>query len=268
MKCTSCETEINPQWRHAIDVNICPFCGSAIMAEHLKNLLSSLADTMDKLQEYSEQLDDWMLSNHTYIKTSSPNLVQYVPKEMLQAPVRVDEGFQKKKAEQDKKYTIKVQTETGEEDVLVENLQSEDKTNDFAKRAEAIKPNIEGFKTVAEKTAHLKRIAQQIKSGGSSSLINEDGGEEMISPEQFEGIDEATIAEYEALSGGHIASALPNSEEDDIPAAVLAMASKGGGGNKGVADLLKMQQQQERMRKSREAFESGENRGKGGFSRS
>jgi len=47
MRCISCTTEINPQWKHAIDMNVCPFCGKHIMEEHLKNLFAALSSTMD-----------------------------------------------------------------------------------------------------------------------------------------------------------------------------------------------------------------------------
>src|ERR1035441_8284862 len=83
MRCVSCETEINPQWSHAIDSNVCPFCGKPVMDIHLKNLFSTLRDTMEKLKAYQGQLDDWMLSNHNYIKTSSEKIVDYIPQELL-----------------------------------------------------------------------------------------------------------------------------------------------------------------------------------------
>ena len=69
MKCTSCDTDINPKWLHAISNNVCPNCGQHIMQEHLKNLLTSLRETMEKLQEYPNEVDDWMLSNFNFIKT-------------------------------------------------------------------------------------------------------------------------------------------------------------------------------------------------------
>ena len=47
-------------------------------------------------------------------------------------------------------------TENGEQEVSVEKIQSEERTNEFYKRAEAVKPNIEGFSSVSEKTQHLK----------------------------------------------------------------------------------------------------------------
>jgi DNA polymerase I-like protein with 3'-5' exonuclease and polymerase domains len=260
--------EINPQWRHAVEANVCPFCGKAVMDEHLKNLLATLAETMDKLQTYSTQLDDWMLSNHSYIKTSAPDLVKYLPEDLLKSAAKVDDDFQKRKVDQDKKFTVKVKTESGEQEVVAERVQSEDKTNEFFKRAEAVKPNIEGYRTTAEKTEHLKRVAQQIKKSGSLSLVNEEGAGIMISPETLENADEEAIAEYEAsLSSGHIVSSLPDPMDDEIPSVVLAMASKGNA-KQNAADILKLQQQQDRTRRSREAFESGENRSKpGGFSR-
>ena len=194
MKCASCEIEINPQWRHAIDANVCPFCGSAILEEHLKNLLSTISDVMEDLLAYQDQLNDWMLSNHSYIKTNSPDLIYHIPQEMLQVSQK-DVDFQKRKEAQDKKFTVKVQTEMGEEEVVVEKVQSEDKTNDFFKRAEAVKPNIEGYKNTMEKTEHLKRVVQQIKKGGSVSLVNEGGSGIMIDPSMMDNADEEAIAE-------------------------------------------------------------------------
>src|SRR5271169_5876640 len=81
MRCISCETEINPKWEHAIDINVCPFCGKHIMEEHLKNCIASLAVAMEEMLKYPKQLEDWLLSNHEYIKTSSPNLSDYLSKE-------------------------------------------------------------------------------------------------------------------------------------------------------------------------------------------
>jgi len=40
MRCVSCETEIDPKWAHAINNNICPYCGKIILEEHLKNIHS------------------------------------------------------------------------------------------------------------------------------------------------------------------------------------------------------------------------------------
>jgi Zn-finger nucleic acid-binding protein len=275
MKCTSCEIEINPQWKHAVEINVCPFCGKHIMEEHLKNLFVSLRETMDSLASYQDQLNDWMLSNHNYIKTDSPNIGMYMPKDLVKE-------LKKAQDEQDflarKQSIVKVKTETGEEDVLVEKIQSEEKTNEFFKRAEVIKSPAPAqgapvanasFQSPAEKTQHFKKVVQQIKKAGTTA-INQDGAADMISPEMMENADPEAVAEFESLlSGNEIASSLPTTDDDEIPSVVLAMANKGKGNSaSSAADLLKLQQMQERVRSSKENFESGVNRGKGGFSRS
>src|SRR5580698_11212389 len=81
-----------------------------------------------------------MLSNHDYIKTDSERLITYVSKDILLdlKKIKDDKEFLDRK-----KFTVKVKTETGAiEEVQAETLQSEEKTNDFFKRAEVIRsPN-------------------------------------------------------------------------------------------------------------------------------
>ena len=277
MKCISCEIEINPKWKHAVEINVCPFCGQHILEEHLKNLLTSLADTMEKLQTYPDQVNDWLLSNYNYIKTDSVDLLNFVPKDALKDIKKEidDQDFQERK-----KFTVKVKTEHGEEEVEAETLQSEDKTSEFSKRAGVIRPKAkdskEGFKSVAEKTSYLKNVKRQIETEGSQGIVSEDGLAAMISPEmRDEANPEDVAAMQEMLSGGDmIASSLPgtsNGDEDDIPPAIVAMAKRAAG-NKAVdpnADLAKLQEMHARINNSRKNFESGENRGGkgGGFSR-
>lgn len=286
MECVSCKTEINPQWTHAIESNVCPFCGKSILEEHLKKLFSTLRDTMEQLQAYPTQLDDWMLSNHNYIKTNSENIMNYIPKDVLVdlKKVQDEKDFQARK-----KFTVKVKTETGEEEVTAEKLQSEDKTNDFFKRAEVIRnpnqntsnqqpaPNATpNFQSPAEKTQYLKKVAQHIKKAGSPILTDPTGSSMNLPAEMLEQADPEAVAEFQQMiSGGEgISSALPSDAGDDeVPAHILAAnmaAAKARGGNSSAnaADLLKLQQMQERVNNSKQNFESGANRGKGGFSRS
>jgi hypothetical protein len=273
MKCMSCEMEINPKWKHAIDINVCPFCGQGIMEEHLKNLFSSLRVTMDSLLEYPNQLNDWILSNYSYIKTDSPDLKLYMPKEYAEEirKQREDEMVAEKKAQdkrvQDKKFVVKVETEHGEEEVVAEKIQSEEVTNDFSKRAEVIKPNIDKFKSVAEKTQHLKAMAQQIKREGAT-VINQAGLAGHLPAEMIDHADPDAVAEFQAMmAGNEVASALPDTSdgEDEIPSIVMAMASRAKGGAKDPsADLAKLQNQQARVAESRKNFQSG---AKGSFSR-
>lgn len=276
MKCISCETEINPKWKHAIDINVCPFCGLHIMEEHLKNCLANLATAMADMQKYPDQLADWLLSNYNYIKTDSPNLISFVPKESLKEIKREidDQEFHDRK-----KFTVKVKTESGVEEVEAETLQSEDKTDDFFKRAEVIRPKSkdpkEGFKSASEKTSYIKSIKKQIETEGSQGIVSEDGLAAMISPEMIDSADPEDVAAMQSmLSGGDLISsslAGGSGEDDDIPASVLAMAkrAKGKPGVDPGADIAKLQEMHSRINESRKNFESGENRGGkgGGFSR-
>jgi hypothetical protein len=271
MKCMSCEMEINPKWTHAIDINVCPFCGQGIMEEHLKNLFSSLRQTMEQLKEYPDQLNDWMFSNHNYIKTDSPNLINFVPKEYVQEIKKQrDEEVEEQRApsqmEPSKKSIIKIDNGNGEEqEVLVEKVQSEEKTNEFFKRAEAVKPNIDGFKSTSEKTQHLKAMAQQIKREGAT-VINKAGLAAHLPPEMIDSADPEAVAEFESIiSGGEVQSSLPDNSGDDdkIPSIVLNMASRAK--NKADQDPAA---EIERMQAKRDASRRNSLGGKGSFSRS
>jgi len=282
MECISCKVEINPKWTHAIDINICPFCGEGIMEEHLKNLLTSLRETMLKLKDYPDQVNDWMLSNFNFIKTDSPKLPDFLPEEYVRELKKVE-------AEKDfverKQFIVKVKTEAGEEDILAEKIQTEDKTNDFFKRAEVVRPNNDRqpggpkeqektFSSVSEKTRHLKDLKKQIEREGAPAITNEEGLAAMINPNHLDSADPETVAKMQSLlhdGGGEVASSLGAGDDDDaIPSVVMAMANraKGKGGNSN-ADIAKLQQMHDRVATSRENFENGTNRGSkgGGFSR-
>ena len=266
MKCLSCEIEINPQWKHAIDINVCPFCGNHIMEEHLKNLFSSLRETMESLLKYPDQLNDWMLSNHAYIKTDSPQLLNYLPMDLLKEMKKLEEDKDFHKRKESQKFTVKVQTENGTEEVVAEKLQSEEKTNEFLARAEVVKTD--KFKNISEKNDHYKKIMQQIKRAGSTTA-SEGGGSGHIPAEMLEQADPEAIAEYQSMmSGGEIASSLPDtSGDEEIPAVALAMAAAAskGGMSSNARDLMKLQQLQDRTARAREHMASGS---KGSFSRS
>jgi Zn-finger nucleic acid-binding protein len=234
MKCLSCQTEINPQWKHAIDINVCPYCGKMILEEHLKNLLSTLRETMEQMQQYPDQLNDWMLSNYNYIKTDG-DLTPYLPKELA--------------AKKESKTIISVETENGTQQVEVEKIQSEEKTNDFFRRAEAIKKT--NPQSISEKTRKLKEMAEQIKKAGSTG-VSDDGEELFISAEMMDNADPQAVAEYQSMSeGSEIMSAFGGSDDDGVPKHILQanMAIARGKENANATahnDLLKLKQRMER----------------------
>ncbi len=249
--------QIDPKWKHAIDVNLCPFCGKGIMEEKLKDLLSSLRITMDALQEYPEQLDDWMLSNFDYIKSNSPNLKNLISR-----------NAEDNRSSKDAKFKVKVETENGMEEVLAEKIQSDEKTESFFKRADALKPNIDGFRSQTEKTEHLKKMVQQIKSSGSRG-INMEGGADIITPEMLDNADPEAVAEMQnILSGGEAVSSSIDSlddSDDPPPFVVAALTSKTKTAGSNSADILKQQRMYDKVAESRRNFATG---AKGSFSRS
>jgi hypothetical protein len=246
----SCKTEINPKWKHAIDSNVCPFCGEVIMDLILRDLLSNLRKNIDNFPpEFLPHLDDWLFSNYNYVKADSKMLVKNKPE----------------KEKPNNKYTVKVDTENGPQEIQAEKIQSEDKTNEFFKRAEAVRPNIDGFNSTAEKTAHLKQMVQKIKKGGTASSDQQIMDAELMAQ---------MASDLENSEDKLIQSSLPSSDdEDEVPSVVLNMASQynknasqqNGGVN--MKDLMALQKMHDRVNNSKQNFESGENRGKGGFSR-
>lgn len=74
MKCNSCQVEIDPKWKHAIEQNSCPFCGQEILNEQLKDLLTEARLVIDELfLNHKEELLDWMRSNYGFIHKDGAN---------------------------------------------------------------------------------------------------------------------------------------------------------------------------------------------------
>ncbi len=289
MKCISCETAIDPKWKHAIDINVCPFCGKHIMEEHLKNCVAALATAMDEMLKYPEQLDDWLLSNHSYIKTDSPKLVDYLPEEIMQALYKKPETRGTDDPAEPKVSVVKIKMPGGgTQEVLVEKTQSEEKTNSFFERAEVLKgagktsgkapkatDEPEAPKSVVEKTQNLKKLAQQIRTEVSQGLTNESGLAVMMRPDMIDQADPDAVAEFQAAigSGDIIASGLPpamdggDDDESSMHNRVLAnnirMAQKKGGVNaQQEKDMQTLQEMQNKVANAQKRM------GSGGFSRS
>lgn len=278
MKCVSCETEINPKWKHAIDMNVCPFCGKHIMEEHLKNCLTALAAAMEAMVKYPTQLDDWMLSNHNYIKTDSPDLPLYLPKEVIKDLTKQlnDAEFQEKK-----KSIVRIKTQDGdgniiEQDVEVEKAMSDNKTQSFHDRANNMlkqEKAVDGEpKSVTEKTRNLKATAEEIRKKLAREQA-EGGVASMISRENMAEADPEAVAEFQQVisSGDIVASGLPpasDGDDDEIPSVVLAMANmknqKGGNdGGPNAKDMEALARMQAKVQGGAKRLSSG----KGSFSR-
>jgi hypothetical protein len=259
-----------------------------ILPDKLKGLLTTLADTLAQLQEFPEQLDDWLLSNYSYIKTSSPELSSFLPKETIKSLNKAinDEECQEKKTE-----IVKMKIDGKMQDIVCEKLQSEKRTKEIFDRTEIIKgigksagqgpkdPNApEPPKSIAERTQYLKAINEQIKKEAKQGFIDQDHLASMI---EMEGAatDGPTpeVAELQAAITGTdvISSAIPDAQtDDDEPIGmnvVAALAQRVGSGSKQSAqekDLASLRKIHDKVLHGQAHMLSGEAVSKGGFTRS
>lgn len=76
MKCESCEVQIDPKWKNAIEKNECPFCGECIMDNNLKDLLLSAKEIFDELMEenYKDAFIDWIKANYNFVLFKNKNV--------------------------------------------------------------------------------------------------------------------------------------------------------------------------------------------------
>jgi hypothetical protein len=281
MKCISCDTDISPKWRHAIDANVCPFCGQHIVEEHLKNCLVSLAKAMEEMQKYPEQLNDWLLSNHGYIKTDNPDLKTYLTPEAAQ---EIRKEAKSAEAQEKRHSTVTIKLPGGKtQEVQVEKTQSEEKTNGFFERAEALKTvgkapknqgETEAPKSVLQKTSHLRELAQKIKAeaAGGFATHNQQSDQDQMAPiNDIEGQDAQMDGEIDYAdlihSSEEISSAMPYSsggDDDEIPSVVMNMARRAAANKPGDAKARDM----ERLAEIQNKVADGQKRlGTGGFGR-
>lgn len=234
----SCNSPINPKWKFAIENNVCPCCGKQIMEEELKNLLSQLSNVINSLSEkFSNQIDAWMLDNFNYIKTTSPRIVDFLPKDYKR---QADLPQQVIAAESSNEN---INNENQDGSVLVKK-QSDEETSKFFRNAE-----VNGAIT---KASELKRLVSQIKNENpemARHVAQQDDSDDFEKDvDDAWGIDE------------------------DIPASVLAFANQASSkqNNDGAfnqKDAARLQQLQRKTSAARNTILSGGG-GKNGFSRS
>ena len=88
MKCVSCSADIPPQFVKAIQINLCPVCGGAIMDEEAKTLLSELTTAMSKMPNDPEGLAGWLLSNYNLHKIGTAEPTVFFNKPGQKKPVQ------------------------------------------------------------------------------------------------------------------------------------------------------------------------------------
>lgn len=236
MKCASCNFDIDPKWKHAIDANVCPFCGQEIVPEDLRTVLTTFSNLLDQyFEKYESEILDWFHSNLELVRADS------VPKASTKTTLLT--------VKKDKR----INNEEVPEEGIVTAVQDQEVTNKFFKNAQ-----------VSNKMndKNLKDIVKKIKKSGGSSpdmLLSDTS----ISEDELIEVSGLALRDDDALSG------LSGSEDfddiDSVPDAVLR-ANKSMAGNSGSnnADIQKLQQLQDKTAASRKRMLSGG----GGFTRS
>jgi hypothetical protein len=238
------------------------------------------------MQEYPEQLNDWLLSNYNYIKTDSPDLPLYIPKELIKELNKSinDQECQDKKTEVRK---IKMPDGTVTETV-VEKLMTDKKTQEIFDRTEIIKglgktsgkaprdPNApEPPKSLAERTEYFKGIVQKIKQENAQGYVSEAQMASMIAAGETidESVPEVATLQTAILGADPVISAIPDADGDSDAEeirginVVAALTQQVGGANRQKAqqqDLESLQKLHRKVAYGQQDMLSG----KGGFSRS
>ena len=201
MKCISCQSEIDTKWKHAIDTNLCPFCGKIIMEEDLKNLLNSLSQTMEKLSAYPQYLEDWLASNFNFISAEKLHILENKLKDLDKVSSKSSETTEISNNEIRKEITeISPQTQT--------------ELSEFVKKADVSK--------AVTKTQSLKELVSQIKKSGSGT------GGSVLNEELLNNADPEAAAELRAalLDSPEVSSSIGLSEDfDEIHPSALALAN-------------------------------------------
>lgn len=262
MKCKSCQSEINPQWKFAITNNVCPFCGLQILDEQIKESFSTMSLLIDELLETDneDQLQDWLYTNYSYVKVGSNYFNENLPKEQGKFKRTVKESDDEDDEEEVEDY----EDDEQEEDGKVVSKMSQKKANTFFERA--------GVKKVVSKgKLSAKQLVSRIQSENASFAQVNDGG--FLTKEMLEGADPDALAEYQQALGNSstISSSIDQSgssydDEEDIPPAVLAMAGlkgKNKSSDYNEADMAKLQNQLAKAKAARSALNSG----RGSFTR-
>lgn len=72
MKCNSCQENISPKMKKAVEKNLCPFCGDKIVPDELRKSLTVLDSTMEfLLQKFETETLDYIKDKYSLVSKSS-----------------------------------------------------------------------------------------------------------------------------------------------------------------------------------------------------
>jgi hypothetical protein len=262
MQCKNCAEEVSSRFTHALANNICPFCGCEIIDDALKNALNDLRSAMNAIEDYKVEIFDWLKANFGLIaqaeldaKLQEARAQFEVQLQSAKANIdaKIEEQASKLAAARNPKVAnmpLVQPTSTDETMVNAEGLQiqgpaiqTQEQTSKFFKNAEADK--------IVARNSQVKDLVKQIKTGGASVGIREDGTPMTVNLETMATAPIEMVEEMEQMLTGSLPGVqsgltmpINGDDDDDIPAAVLAMsrgAAAGADHNaKDVAALQRM----------------------------
>jgi hypothetical protein len=74
--CKSCDTEVPPNWVHAINTNACPSCGCPLLNENEASLLEEIREAFRQMPDSPEGLAGWLISNYKMVKIGDGQAVK------------------------------------------------------------------------------------------------------------------------------------------------------------------------------------------------
>jgi len=152
MKCMTCQVDIPPTFKDAIQNNKCPSCGQAIYTDEMKSLITEIREALEKMPNDPEGLAGWIVSNYNLTKVGDASPATfYGPKKNKKGPRPVARF-----PDNTEEYGDEENDYEDDED----SEESDERAKIFAKRAGVSKPK-----------KNLKDVVKAIRNGESEQLL-------------------------------------------------------------------------------------------------
>ncbi len=88
MKCKECNIDIPATFVSAIKNNICPSCGASMMDTNIVDLMTGLAEAMEKMDYSPFGIAGWLLSNYKMEKVGDCEITEFPDSEVKNKPAQ------------------------------------------------------------------------------------------------------------------------------------------------------------------------------------
>lgn len=203
MKCKSCSTIIDAKLKFALNQNVCPYCGEAIMEDDLKNVISGLTQILSNYNQFKDQIESWLLANYSLISINSESFKDHIPNDIKQS--FIDEASIKFK--NDVRSNLIVIKDGDNQEKTEVQLKTKEDTSDFFKRA-----GIKDITEMSQKNTAMSEKNQRLKS--VLEKIQNDETEEENESISNEGVPEALERDFEKFESNDSTNLIPTSSKE------------------------------------------------------